>query len=343
MDKRVIFAVAGSGKTSHIIEGLRDDSRTLIITYTENNFKNLKNRIFGKFGYIPKGIKVYTYFTFIYSFCFKPILGHHVRIKGINWDIPPHFTLRLKRGDRRFYIDRNNRLYHNRIAKLIEQTEVVGEVNSRIEKYFDNICVDEVQDFAGHDFNLLIKLASANVNQLLVGDFYQHTFDTSRDGNTNSSLHNSYKEYIKRFTSAGFIIDSDSLSHSHRCSTNTYKFVSYGIGIEIHSHREDSTVVEFIDCKERAEELFNCPDMVKLFYQGSFRYKGYTNNWGATKGEDHYDDVCVVLNPNTLNKYSKGKLHELPPQTKNKLYVACTRAKRNLYLVPEKHLSDFKQ
>jgi hypothetical protein len=35
-----------------------------------------------------------------------------------------------------------------------------------------------------------------------------------------------------------------------------------------------------------------------------------------------------------MDKYIKGKLHELPPTTKNKLYVALSRAMNNLYLMP---------
>lgn len=36
MDKRVIFAVAGSGKTTLLIRRLREDRRTLILTFTVN-------------------------------------------------------------------------------------------------------------------------------------------------------------------------------------------------------------------------------------------------------------------------------------------------------------------
>ena len=70
MDKRVVFAVAGSGKTSSIIDRIDDGSRCLIITYTDNNLRNLKSRIIKKFGRVPKGVRIYSYFTFLYSFCF---------------------------------------------------------------------------------------------------------------------------------------------------------------------------------------------------------------------------------------------------------------------------------
>lgn len=41
MDKRIVLAVAGSGKSSSIIDQIEEDSRALIITYTENNAEQL--------------------------------------------------------------------------------------------------------------------------------------------------------------------------------------------------------------------------------------------------------------------------------------------------------------
>lgn len=341
MDKRVVFAVAGSGKTSHIINELRSDSKTLILTYTDNNLSNLKHRIMQKFGKIPSGIKVYSYFQFLYSFCFRPLYGHELKTKGINWHVPPFNTLKMKRNDRRFYIDSHNRLYSNRIAKLIEQLGIIDEVIQRIEKYFDSICIDEVQDFAGHDFNFLLSIYPANINQLFVGDFYQHTFDTSRDGNVNKSLHDCYDKYKAKFTKVGYIVDEELLSKSHRCSPIVCKFVTENLSIHIDSHRSDKTHIEFIECKNQAIDLMNCTETAKLFYQDSRKYKGYTENWGATKGLDCFENICIVLNNTTLKLFQSGKLEELKPQTKNKFYVACTRAKQNIYFVPErlvKHL-----
>jgi superfamily I DNA/RNA helicase len=217
------------------------------------------------------------------------------------------------------------------------------ELIARIEKYFDLVCIDEVQDFSGSDFNLLCGLAKANVQQLLVGDFFQHTFETSRDGNINASLHDDYQKYQSRFISAGFVIDTDLLSKSYRCSPSICKFVSGQLGVEIQSHREDETEVILIECSELARQLFMCRETVKLFYRGSDRYAGLTENWGATKGQDCYHDVCVVLNQNTFSMFKNSALHKLAPQTKNKLYVACTRAKRNLYFVPESMLQDYRR
>ena len=79
-----------------------------------------------------------------------------------------------------------------------------------------------------------------------------------------------------------------------------------------------------------------------LSSEKSNAYLGWTDNWGNTKGLDDFEDVCIVLNPPTLKAYKEGKLNTLASSTANKLYVACTRAKGNVYFVPENMLSVFK-
>lgn len=336
MDKTIILAVAGSGKTSFIIDSLNLEKRFLLITYTINNTRNLKESIIKKFGYFPENIDLYSYYPFLFSFCVKPFLGYRVRPSGIFWDIPPQFTNRLKRTDKKYYITKDRRLYHNRLAKLLEIYEVLPDINQRLEKYYDCLYIDEVQDFAGHDFNLLKSIANANIELKLVGDFFQHTFDTSRDGNTNSTLHADYDKYQARFGKMGISIDTEYLDKSYRCSPATCEFITNNLGVNIYSHKDTETIVKFIDSEEEADSIYENDSIVKLFYRESYKYKCYSRNWGDCKGENCYEDVCVVINPTTLKHFKNDTLHELKPVSKNKLYVACSRAKGNLYFVPEK-------
>lgn len=343
MDKRIIFSVAGSGKTSLIVNNLNIENRSLIVTYTENNYVNLRDKIIDKFGSFPENLRLYSYFTFLYSFCYKPFLSIKIGAKGFNWDFPPAWTMKLPRTNIKYYLDGNKRLYHNRLAKLLEQRGVLPELNQRLEKYFDIIFIDEVQDFAGHDFNLLASMWQSNIGVCLVGDYFQHTFDTSRDGAVNKNLHEDYEKYKVRFETTGLTVDLDTLSNSYRCSPTVCKFISDKLGISISSHRSDETLVSLVEDITTIEEKFNCDDTVKLFYQEHHKYPCFSQNWGGSKGQDHYKDVCIVLNGNSYKLHKAGKLHELNPRTKNKLYVACTRAKNNLYLVSDKHLKIYKQ
>ena len=68
MDKRVIFSVAGSGKTTYIVDSLSKNKRSLIVTYTQGNYQNLCQKISKKFGLWPDNVFVMTYFKFLYNF-----------------------------------------------------------------------------------------------------------------------------------------------------------------------------------------------------------------------------------------------------------------------------------
>lgn len=335
MDKKLILAVAGSGKTSYIVNCLNQEKKSLIVTYTINNFNNLKNKILIKFGYIPEKIKLYSYYNFLYSFCYRPFLSSKLKTTGISWKIPPVSTFKLKRTDLAFYMNKKRRLYSNRIAKLLETKCVLQYINDRIEKYFDNFFIDEIQDFSGHDFNLLKSISLASIDIIYVGDFYQYTYDTSRDGNINSNIHNDYHLYIKIFKDLNFVIEENLLRKSYRCSPSICEFIKSNFGIQIESNRNDNTTIGLLTDEKEIKRIFHCFKTIKLFYQKHYTYNCYSKNWGESKGSDNYFDVCVILNKNTYKHFCTNKLNSLCTQTKNKLYVACTRAKGNVYFIEE--------
>jgi len=329
MGKCIILAVAGSGKTSSIINRLDENKRTLIITYTNNNFDNLRLKTIKRFGYLPSNIKIFTYFTFLYSFCYKPFLYLKYRTKGINYKSKPHMYAKgLPR-----YIDKYGRLYHYRISKFLEESKIQSDVNKRIRNYFDNLFIDEIQDFAGNDFNFIKKISELDLNVLYVGDFYQHTFDTSRDGNVNKSLHNDYLKYQKQFEELGFQVDLNSLEKSYRCSPSLCEFISRKLGIKIDSHRISNSNVVFVTDEHDARRIILSNEIIKLFYNEHYKYSCRSLNWGESKGIDYFDDVCIVLNKKTEKYFIEEKLDESPPIVKNKLYVACSRARNNLYIL----------
>jgi len=335
MDKTVVLAVAGSGKTTHLVNALDLTSRSVILTYTENNCRNLEHKIKRKFGYFPNNITLSTYFRFLYSFCFRPFLLRETKAKGLHWDMPPPWTMRIARDRRDFYFDSSSRLYHNRAAKFLEAQGVLGLVNQRIEKYCDNLFIDEVQDFGGNDFEFLCSIAKANVNQVFVGDFFQHTYDTSRDGGVNRTLHDDQSNYVTRFEQMGMTVDSETLNKSYRCSPAVCRFISDRLDIQMESHRDDDTCLHVCTAQAEADHVFESISTVKLFYQEHYKYNCLSRNWGDCKGEDQYNDVCVVLNKTTWGKFESKQLDTLRPLTRNKLYVACSRARGDLTFVPE--------
>ena len=339
MDKRVIFAVAGSGKTTYIVDSLSRDKRSLIVTYTVGNYKNLCRKISEKFnGDWPENICVMRYFTFLYRFCYKPFLADEIKARGIFYDKNPNN--RLQQTNIAYYITPAGYIYSNRLALLIEKKGSMEGLKRRLEKYFDEFIVDEIQDIAGRDFSFLEQLMTANINMLFVGDFYQHTYDTSRDGNANKNLFDSIPSYEAHFLNRGFLSDKTSLVKSRRCSPSICRFITKNLGIEIDSNQNTETNSEasdviFISEQAQIDTILADPNIVKLHFKNSSKYGSNHKNWGETKGEDHYQDVCVMLNKTTAEKYAAGKLCELAPSTRNKLYVAITRAHGKVYLINE--------
>lgn len=336
MDKRLIFAVAGSGKTTYIVSGLSNQRRFLIVTYTTGNYENIRNKICTRFdGKWPENVTLMTYFSFLYGFCYRPFLSDKVKAKGLLFEDNP---IRYAKQDQlQYYLSKGRYLYSNRLSLLLEKEQVLDDIKARIKTYFDEFIIDEVQDIAGRDFSFLEQLMTTDVDMLFVGDFYQHTFDTSRDGNVNKSLFDDKTAYEACFASKGFSIHNTTLKNSWRCSENVCAYIRSNIGIDIYSNRSDTdnTSIEFVSDVDLIGRVFDDNQIIKLHYQNGSKAGIGHKNWGETKGEDHYQDVCVLFNKTTASKCKANKLSELPPSTKNKLYVAITRARGNVYLIDE--------
>ena len=189
----------------------------------------------------------------------------------------------------------------------------------------------------------ITAIIPTTIKSLCVGDFYQHTFDTSNDGNINSGLYKDINEYKKKWSKAGIVVDETTLSNSHRCTQTTCAFVSQHLHINIASHRQDNTRIHIVDNQMDADALFKDNSKVKLFFQEANKYPCYAENWGKSKGLDSYIDVCIILNKTTLRAYINQSLYKLAPATINKLYVACTRAKGDLYFIPHTYIDGFKK
>ena len=333
MDKKVIFAVAGSGKTTYIVNNLDYHKRFLIVTFTNNNYNNLQKKILEKFdGTWPGNITLLTYFQFLFQFCYKPFLSDKLKTRGIIYEKNPERF--IEQTNKQYYMTSNGYLYSNRIALLIKK-HVLNELKERLCKYFDCFIIDEVQDIAGHDFNLLEELITAAIDILFVGDFFQHTFDTSQDGNVNKNLYKDMLKYKKRFESKGITVDTTTLTYSWRCSKNICSFITKNLDIPIYSHRSsnDNTQIELIKDSNKAFSILNNENIIKLHYQNSAKYGRGHKNWGDSKGEDHYIDVCVLLNKTTKRAFNTKSIDTLAPATRNKLYVAITRAHGNCILL----------
>ena len=82
---RLIIAVAGSGKTTFLVnEALKNSkTRVLITTYTEANEAEIRNKIIQKKKCIPSNITVQTWFSFLLQHGVRPYQG---ALNEVLWD-----------------------------------------------------------------------------------------------------------------------------------------------------------------------------------------------------------------------------------------------------------------
>lgn len=78
---------------------------------------------------------------------------------------------------------------------------------------------------------------------------------------------------------------------------------------------------------------------MKILYQNAHKQYFKAINWGNSKG-DTYDTTLVVLTGSLDGLFSDGYTFD-SEKTKNKLYVALTRTKGDLFIVKKDLFEEF--
>lgn len=359
MDKRIILAVAGAGKTYHICHAIDPQKRNLILAYTHENIHNLKNELTDAFGKVPELTSVITFDSFVYRnfICpYEPTIAGYFgnddfRSKGITTIDPPPKT--IKKGSRNIpnpdyknknqfnhYITSGDQYYCATISELVMYVKkgkdsLLKRVAERLNLFYDQVFIDEFQDFREHDYDLIIGLSKMINSVLLVGDYYQHSVSaTNNSGKPFKSRKGdiSYADFVTELKKLKFDIDESTLCKSRRCSKDVCAFVKEKLKINIKSAEINAGKVYWI-AEEEVDAILQNPAILKLVYYEAVNYSFEAMNWSYSKG-DTVDAVCVILT-DKFEKLDTDKfsLAGISVSTINKLYVAMTRSKGDLFLI----------
>lgn len=359
MAKRVILAVAGAGKTYHICHAIDSKKRNLILAFTRENVANIQRELINAFGTIPELTTISTFDSFVYHnliLPYEPSIGAHFGYaqfasKGITTIDPPPQRVKSSGGkmipNRRYvtkdklshYIDTGFRYYCATLSELALQVKngkatLVGRAANRLSLFYDEICIDEFQDFREHDYDLIVKLSKALDNVTLVGDYYQHSVSAHNNSGrpfAKGKVEIGYQEFLGKLKKEGFEIDETSLRESRRCAPAVCSFVSEKLGIQIVSSGNNEGEVIWVE--EDPDAILSNDRIVKLVYNNADDYAFRSVNWSYSKG-DTMDSTCVVLT-NRFEKLAEESfsLEGISRQTINKLYVALTRSRGDVYLI----------
>lgn len=194
--------------------------------------------------------------------------------------------------------------------------------------------IDEFQDFREFDYELIIKLAKHLNDVLLVGDYYQHSVSARNNAGKPFKTPKgdiSYADFVECVKKAGFEVDIATLSKSRRCSEDVCNYIRDKLEIDITSTGDHEGQVIWAD--NIANDVLSNDQIAKLVYSEATKFSFPALNWSYAKG-DTMDCACVILTKD-FEKLAEDKfsIKKISISTQNKLYVAMTRSRSDLYLI----------
>ena len=355
MAKKVILAVAGSGKTYHICHNLDKNKRNLILAFTHENINNIRRELFDANGRIPKNTTISTFDSFIYNHFILPyeytiaefFENLDFKSAGITTLSPPPKTIQSKKRNHipnrhyysskkylTYYITKDCQYYCETLSELALQVkdrnrDLIKRAIHRLSIFYDKILIDEFQDFRQFDYDLLLLLCKHFPDTVLVGDFYQHSVSATNNSGKPFDKSNTINSFVENLEKIGFDVDQHSLSQSRRCSKEICNYIKDKFDIPITSAGINKGKLIWAD--EFASEILADDNILKLVYNRAAQYKFNAYSKGST-----FSKVCVILTSNLENLDSDSfDYSNISPITVNKLYVALTRSSGNLYLIKQ--------
>ncbi|TRX03217.1 UvrD-helicase domain-containing protein [Flavobacterium gawalongense] len=367
MSNKLIIAGAGSGKTTFLVsEALKiKEEKVLITTYTEANEEEIRRKFLKINNGIPNNVTIQTWFSFLLQHWVKPFQGSYNEalfeydIKGMLLVSKPSgvwfYSKKFKRNiyyteDKNFfehYFTKKGKIYSDKISKfgISADGKSNGNVMKRLEKIYPNVFIDEVQDLAGYDLELIKSMMKSNSNVLLVGDPRQVTYLTHHEvkhsGYKNGNVKRFLEDKCKRLI--GNNIDETTLSKSHR---NNQIICDYSALLypelpkldicgchDCHNENIEHQGIFLIKPDDIAEYL-NTYKTIQLRWNIST--KGIKEdfdvyNFGESKGLT-FDRVLIFPTPKMAEWIKDNKI-SLETLVKSKLYVGITRAKYSVAFV----------
>lgn len=362
-NNKLIIAAAGSGKTTYLVNkalSVADSETVLITTYTEANESQIKKKIIELKGYIPSNITVQTWFSFLLQHGVRPfqsVLNDEIHDDDIGF-----FLTSKKSGEKckirgkpsywgesdfkKYYFTKTNKIYSDKTSKFVItcNKKSNNQVINRIGKIFNHIFVDEVQDLAGYDLELIKLMFELPNNILLVGDPRQVTYLTHQSQKYSKYSEGKIKEFILKELGAKIqcLIDEKTLNVSHRnnqliCnySSRLYPDLPTPEPCKCPCCRDYSIDHEGIFLVKKSDvdhylEKYK-PIQLRWDIRSKCNESYLAMNFGESKGLT-FERVLIYPTSEMVNWITNNSTNLKNP-TRAKLYVGITRAKYSVAFV----------
>lgn len=334
-ENRVIIACAGSGKTTRLVsEALENrDRRIAIITYTNNNTREISERFGKRNSGVPKHVDVMTWFGFLLRECARPYQRSKYAEKRIEalLFVNQQSAKYVKEADTsRHYFANGELIYSDKIAKFVVECEEKSSkaVTARLRQVYTDVFIDEFQDLAGWDLEVIKLLLRSSIRVTLVGDPRQHIYSTNPSPKNKQYLGIKVVPLVKDWMQNGLCALQD-MNVTHRCNQAICDFANAlwpGMDAMTPS-RNDATDHDgiYLVGKNAVEQYIRRFDPQVLRHdKRAGTYGCEAVNFGLAKGLQFERALIVPTDP--IKKYlQSGELSHVE-KSKDKLHVAVTRA-----------------
>jgi DNA helicase-2/ATP-dependent DNA helicase PcrA len=348
----LIHSTAGSGKTTCLVKiALNNPNKKILITtYTRNNTQEIKQKFLNMKGIVPKNVEIITWETFLLKNCVRPyqnLMGFEDRIYQVYFtNSDPHlikkdgkFIYSIKKVDnpQRYYLTSGGRIYSCKISEFAYDCTIVAKGNmiSRLENCYDYIFIDEAQDFAGYDFEIMNLIsASKHIKTVIVADKRQNTFDTHRSKKNKKYTDNILEWFNKIVEEKKAKLKH--LNHTWRCNQMICDFSDalYPDLPKSTSKNNNETGHDgiFYVKKSNLHDYIQQYSPVILVYGKNSKKDLSENiktmNFGISKGLTF--DRVVIIPTKPINTFLRNGTTPTGDGSKEKLYIAITRAKHSV-------------
>lgn len=344
-ENRVIIACAGSGKTTRLVEECLNGQsrRTAVITYTNNNVKEIVRK-FGELNSgVPGHVDVLTWYGFLLRECARPyqrIKHSSKRIESLLFVNRQSARYVAEANTSRHYFANGELIYSDKIAKFVVrcEEEASQRVTRRLKEIYSDILIDEFQDLAGWDWEFIKSLMQSGIRITLVGDPRQHIYSTNPSQKNKKYLGVNVVDLIKKWAKEGLCELAAPMNGTYRCNQLICNFVN-----ELWPGMDKMRPLQtrtgeiaypgvFLVSEDLVEECVRSLSPQLLRY--SKRSKAYgcdAMNFGLSKGLQFNRVVIVPTAP--IKKYLETGDLACLKSSKDKLHVAITRARHSVGFV----------
>tara|TARA_R110000744_G_scaffold118921_1_gene221980 strand:- start:3468 stop:4553 length:1086 start_codon:yes stop_codon:yes gene_type:complete len=338
----VIIACAGSGKTTRLVNDAiaASDKRIAIVTYTNNNAREITRRFDELNSGVPNYVEVMTWFGFLLRECVRPFQRSKYDKKRIQSLL---FVNQMSaRGSKetdteRHYLFNGDMIYSDKIAKFAVKCEEASSnaVTSRLGQIYTDLYFDEFQDLAGWDLEVIEMLLQSGIRTTLVGDPRQHIYSTHPSNKNSQYLGIKLLDLLSIWNKNQLCV-LEPMSNTHRCNELICEFANrlwpnMEAMSSLHNETTEHDGVFLVASTIAKQYIQHFKPQVLRYDKRANDYGANALNFGLSKGLQ-FDRVLVVPTGPIKKYLASGDLVHLN-KSKDKLHVAITRARHSVAFV----------